>query len=156
MWVMQRETYGCILHVFKSTFHFWLMITSNARVSYSFPQPLLFFLACCPCFYENCTVWGCTASPGTWDPREMTGVISPPSALVRVCCYFMPSCHVWLKGSPMVSCLLWGPSRFCGLCEGACIVHTVYKSGMLWIISPLLGFGSVEVSGIFRTYVDPA
>lgn len=42
MWVMQRETYGCILYVFKSTFHFWLMITSNARVSYSFLQPLLF------------------------------------------------------------------------------------------------------------------
>lgn len=97
---MQREPYGCTLHVFKSTFQFWLMITSNPRAGYSFLQPLLFFLACCPCFYENCTVWGCTASPGTWEPREMTGMISPPSASVRACCYFIPSCHDWLKGSP--------------------------------------------------------
>lgn len=67
---MQREACDCILHVFKSTFHFWLMITSDPRVDYSSPQPLLFFLACCPCFDENHSVWGCTASPGTW-------VISP-------------------------------------------------------------------------------
>lgn len=57
------------------------------------PTATAFFLACCPCFDENCSVWGCAASRGTW-------VIPSPSALVRVCCYCIPSFQVWLKGSP--------------------------------------------------------
>lgn len=42
MQAMQRETYGCILLVFESTFHFCLMRTWNPRINYSFPQSFLF------------------------------------------------------------------------------------------------------------------
>lgn len=59
---MQRETHGCTLHVFKSTFQFWPMITSNPHF-----HSHCFFLSLLPLFLWKLYSMGLYSSP--WHLR---------------------------------------------------------------------------------------